>query len=49
LVGFYKYVAPTALGKPIATLADEGRRREWFWQRRRALDALGAMVFLATD
>jgi len=38
-----------ALCRDAATRPGEGRRREGFWQRRRALDAMGAMDFLATD
>jgi hypothetical protein len=38
-----------ALCRDAATRVGEGRRREGVWQGRRALDALGAMVFLATD
>jgi hypothetical protein len=33
----------------MAARVGNGRRREGFWQGWRALDALGAMVFLATD
>jgi hypothetical protein len=32
----------------VASRLGEGRRREWFWQKRRAMGAMEAMDFLAT-